>query len=92
MLNGILLLHTTISMLVCSSLLGVPFTSFVTTFSWFFFRVALVYGATHALGELLLGGRSSESLVGETIIKGLLVKLTGRSANQGGKDEPKKSK
>jgi len=85
LMNLILVAHTALSILVCSWLFGVNPIKFVETFSWVFVRVTLIYGVTHAVGELLLGGRSSESLIGETAIKAALVYLTGRSANQGGK-------
>lgn len=85
MMNVILFLQLAATVLICSAVLGVAPSKFAMTCLWLFVRILLVYGASHAVGELLLGGRSSESLVGETAIKAALVYLTGRSANQGGK-------
>uniref|UniRef100_A0A7S2SSK6 Phospholipid/glycerol acyltransferase domain-containing protein n=1 Tax=Rhizochromulina marina TaxID=1034831 RepID=A0A7S2SSK6_9STRA len=87
MMNVILFTQLGLTCLVCSAVLGISPAKFAMTSLWLFVRILLVYGASHAVGELLLGGRSSESLVGETAIKAALVYLTGRSANQGGKPE-----
>lgn len=73
LINGILLGHTSLSILACTHLLGMPFTTVLSRIGQALLAIMMLHGASHlAATTLTTNGQSQESLVGETAIKAAL--------------------